>query len=77
MFFAGDDLGMGSGGGRSRIWSAVSHDRLDWAFEGEVLDLGLPTRGPRYPTVVGDRLYYVDSGPLVSARLGAAQIHQP
>ncbi len=77
MFFAGDDLGIGPDGGRSRIWSAVSHDRLEWVFEGQVLDLGLPTRGPRYPTVVGNHLYYVDTGPTVSARLGVAQILQP
>jgi hypothetical protein len=77
MFFAGDDLGIGPGGGRSRIWSAVSRDRLSWTFEGEVLDFGQATRGPRYPTIVGNRLYYVNSGPGFGAHLGAAQIQQP
>lgn len=77
MFFSGDDIGIAADGGRSRIWSAVSHDRLTWVFEGAVLDFQVPTRGPRYPTVVGDKLYFVNSGPGFGAHLSAAQIRQP
>jgi len=77
MFLNGDDLGLGPNGGRARIWSAVSRDRFTWVLEGVVLDLGIPGAGPRYPTVIGNQLYYVHYGPGLGAHLSVARIQQP
>ena len=53
MFFTADDRHRP--GGRSRLWSAVSLDQVNWQIEGEVL--GAEGVEYFYSALVGDRLY--------------------
>lgn len=55
MIFTADDLNRP--GGRSRLWSAVSTDRITWQVEGQIL--GAPGVQYFYSAVVGDRLFSV------------------
>jgi hypothetical protein len=53
MVFTADDLDQP--GGRSRLWSAVSSDRVNWQLEGEILgDAGAQYF---YSVLVGNRLF--------------------
>jgi hypothetical protein len=75
MFFAGDDhFVVDPLSGQSAIWSAVSSDRVNWQFEGEVLRL--PQGGACYPSVIGDMIYYLQCQPWADSRLAAARIRQ-
>jgi hypothetical protein len=62
MFVTADDLNLV--GGRSRIFSAVSTDRVAWQFETELLG-GVGTN-LYYSALVNDRLYFLrqDAGEL-------------
>ena len=53
MIFTADDLNQP--GGRSRLWSAVSTDRVSWQVEGEIL--GTPGTHYFYSALVGNRLF--------------------
>jgi hypothetical protein len=57
MIFTADDRNQP--GGRSRLWSAVSTNRITWQVEGEVL--GAPGVEYFYSALVGDRLYTLES----------------
>jgi hypothetical protein len=57
MFFTADDRDQPNG--RSRIWSAVSVDRLSWQIEGQIL--GAPGVEYLYSTVLDNHLYSVQS----------------
>jgi len=57
MFFTADDRNQPDG--RSRVWSAVSVDRVSWQLEGEVL--GAPGVEYIYSTMLGDHLYTVET----------------
>lgn len=52
MVFTADDLNTG---GRSRLWSAVSTDLLNWQLEGEMV--GAPGVNYLYSALVDDHLY--------------------
>jgi hypothetical protein len=73
MFFTGDDLNLP--GGRSRIFSAVSTDRMHWQFEAELL--GGAGTDLYYTVLVGTRLYFLrqDTGQL--RRLAAVTLTMP
>lgn len=53
MIFTADDRNQPDG--RSRVWSAVSSDRVTWQLEGQIL--GAPGVEYFYSALVGDRLY--------------------
>jgi hypothetical protein len=57
MIFTADDLNQP--GGRSRLWSAVSTDRVTWHIEGQIL--GAPGVQYFYSALVGDRLFSVQA----------------
>lgn len=57
MIFTADDRNQP--GGRSRLWSAVSTDRVHWQLEGEIL--GAPGLEYFYSTLVGDRLFSIQA----------------
>jgi hypothetical protein len=65
MFFTADNLNQS--GGRSRLWSAVSTDRVNWSVEGEIL--GGPGFNYLYSALVGGRLFTLQApqGPLVNS----------
>lgn len=76
MIFTADNLGQP--GGRSRLWSAVSTDRVHWSVEGEIL--GAPGVQYLYCALVDDRLYTLQApqGPLVNTTtLATATVHMP
>jgi hypothetical protein len=77
MLFAGDDFGVNGQQGKSRLYSAVSTDRLNWTVEGVVLDLPDPDEGVVYPTLINDRLYYRVHGPNIAGYQAMARIRQP
>jgi hypothetical protein len=67
-----------SPGGRSRLWSAVSTDRVTWQVEGEML--GAPGVQYLYCALVGDRLVtlQIPEGPIDgSTSLVGVSITQP
>jgi len=55
MIFTADDRNQPDG--RSRLWSAVSTDRVSWQLEGEIL--GAPGVEYFYSTLVGNRLFTI------------------
>ena len=57
MIFTADDRNQPNG--RSRLWSAVSTDRIQWQVEGEIL--GAPGVEYFYSTLVGNRLYSIQA----------------
>jgi hypothetical protein len=65
MIFTADNLGHPDG--RSRLWSAVSADRVHWSIEGEIL--GAPGVNYLYCALVGDQLFTLlaPQGPLVNS----------
>lgn len=76
MFFTADNLN--EPGGRSRLWSAVSTDRVHWSIEGEIL--GAPGLNYLYCALVGDQLFTLlaPQGPLVnSTTLVSATVQMP
>ena len=76
MFFTADNLN--ESGGRSRLWSAVSTDRVHWFVEGEIL--GEPGINYLYCALVGERLFTLQApqGPLVnSTTLASVTIQMP
>ena len=76
MFFTADNLN--ESGGRSRLWSAVSTDRVHWSVEGEIL--GEPGINYLYCALVGERLFTLQApqGPLVnSTTLASVTIQMP
>lgn len=76
MIFTADNLGQL--GGRSRLWSAVSIDRVHWSIEGEIL--GAPGLNYLYCALVGDQLFTLlaPQGPLVnSTTLVSATVQMP
>jgi hypothetical protein len=76
MFFTADNLN--ESGGRSRLWSAVSTDRVHWSVEGEIL--GEPGVNYLYCALVGDRLFTLQApqGPLVnSTTLAGVTVQMP
>jgi len=76
MIFTADNLNQA--GGRSRLWSAVSTDRVHWSIEGEIL--GAPGLNYLYSALVGDQLFTLQApqGPLVnSTTLVSATVQMP
>jgi hypothetical protein len=65
MIFTADNLDHPDG--RSRLWSAVSADRVHWSIEGEIL--GAPGVNYLYCALVGDQLFTLlaPQGPLVNS----------
>jgi len=57
MIFTADDLNQPNG--RSRLWSAVSTDRVTWQVEGQIL--GAPGVQYFYSALVGDRLFTIQA----------------
>jgi len=68
MFFTADDRNQP--GGRSRVWSAVSVDRVSWQLEGEIL--GAPGVEYIYSTLLGDHLYTIETSQAVN--IGGRQL---
>lgn len=55
MIFTGDNRH--DPNGRSRLWTAISTDKANWIFEGELI--GAPNTELLYSTLAGDRLYFL------------------
>jgi hypothetical protein len=73
MYLTGDDLNLPAG--RSRVFSAVSRDRVHWEFEAELL--GAPGTDLYYTALVNNRLYFLrqDAGDI--RRLATATVTMP
>jgi hypothetical protein len=73
MLLTADDLNIP--GGRSRLWSAVSIDKLTWQLEGELLST--PGASYFYSTLEGDRLVTVCGSDLRSRHLCTVTVQMP
>jgi hypothetical protein len=73
MIFTGDNRQ--DSGGRSRLWTAVSSDKKNWQFEGELIGAAGSTFF--YSSLAGDRLYFLRSDGASGNYLAQARILMP
>lgn len=73
MIFSGDNRT--TPGGRSRLWSAVSIDRVQWQVEGELM--GAPGISLWYATLVDDVLAFIRQDGGGATRLATATVTMP
>lgn len=73
MIFTGDNRR--DGDGRSRLWSAVSTDRSNWVFEGEVL--GGVGSDILYSSLANERVYFLRKDGAGPYYLGQTRILMP
>ncbi len=73
MIFTGDNRW--SPDGRSRLWSAVSTDKVHWQVEGELM--GAPGTNLYYAALAEDRLVFIRQDTAQPLRLGIATVQMP
>lgn len=73
MIFTGDNRQ--DSNGRSRLWTAVSSDKKNWQFEGELI--GATGSTFLYSSLAGDRVYFLRNDGAGGNYLAQARIRMP